>query len=221
MSFAGWIRWRGPRKGHFFNSRSRRQKAYLRPELFTMTRGKIFLSILFITAILVSCTSGPVESKFVKAARELFFDVDFSKNFDDAVTYYKANPNVVDGKLFEENTTAGTTKFDHRFVFQKHPVVTETFKGGGILVMRMDTSATSHFKESFYFVNAESAEKSFQLIDQKLRPHASKVVSSDSAGYKRTEYAAPKDDAIAGVDAELVPDSVFKGNWLHINIRRQ
>lgn len=181
-------------------------------------KSKIISGFILLFALqLVSC-SKQSESKFVKASRELFFGVDFTKNFDDAVTYYQSNPNVVDGKLFEEPSQG--RKSDRNFVFQKHPVVNESFKGGNILIAQPGGKDTVAFKESFYFDNAESAAKSFQLIEQKLRPVSEKVVSSDSAGLNMKDYNAAKDDRISGIHAVLVADSATKGSWIHLFVKR-
>jgi hypothetical protein len=173
-----------------------------------------FTSLLLIP-VLISCNSEPKESEFTKTAREVFFGVDFSGKYDDAVSYYKGNKNLVDVKMFD-STVAGA-ELKHQFIFQKHPLVKEGLKAGSIYLNR-DPDDSASFKQVFYFLTKDDALKSFQEIDAKLRKSANHVVTSDTADRKLVIFTAPKSDLVQGIMANLVFDSAENISVLTLNL---
>jgi hypothetical protein len=173
------------------------------------------LSGFLLTSVLISCKSEPEESEFTKAAREVFFDVNFSSKYEDALSYYKSNGNLVDVKMFDSARVASDSR--HQFIFQKHPLVKQGLKAGSLYVIRrMDDS--TNLEEIMYFLNPENAQQSFQAIDQKLRKYANHVVTSDSADRKMVIYSAGKSDPFQAVIANLGVDSLEGQAQLKLNL---
>jgi hypothetical protein len=178
-----------------------------------MIRG--LFSGLILSVVLISCNSAPEESEFTKTAREVFFDVDLSIKYDDALSYYKSNSNLVDVKMFDSTRPGAESK--HQFIFQKHPLVKQGLKAGSLYVYRrMDDSA--NFQQTMYFLSQEDALKSFQAIDQHLRKSANHVVTSDSADRKMVIYSAGNSDHFKAIIANLGVDSLEGQAQLKLNL---
>jgi hypothetical protein len=173
-----------------------------------------FTSVLLIS-VLISCNSEPKESEFTKTAREVFFGVDFSGKYEDALSYYKGNSNLVDVKMFD--SAAAGSESSHQFIFQKHPLVKEGLKAGTVYVSR-DLNDSASFRQVFYFVTKQDALRSFQQIDARLRKPSTQVVTSDSVNKKVVMYAADRSDVIHGILADLVSDSADQPAVLTLNL---
>lgn len=178
-----------------------------------LTRG--FLPFIMVTLIAISCKQEPKESDFVKATREVFFDARLLTTYDDALSTYKKNQNLVDAKLFD--SSAPESEASHQFIFQKHPFVKEGLKAGSLYVSRLPNDSAA-FRQVIYFQSKEDGLKSFQSLDAKLRKPAMLVTTSDSTNKKVVMYAADKSDIIHGVLAELVTDSADRPAVLTLNV---
>ena len=180
-----------------------------------------FSLLLFIVLIIAEgCKSKPEESKLYKTTKQLFFDAELNAQYKDVRSYYTSNHDLIDSKLFANRTadpTPDPNETDHVYMFQKHPMFSETLKAGVITIMKRMGDSTG-FKEILYFRNAEEAEKCYQEIDAKLRPSSQLVTTADSAGFKKVEFMAETGDVIKGVQAIVTGDSTETGRMITLNV---